>query len=94
MPLRCFDPKAGNIQAFDLSADAWQVLRQKDKKTKHLQMPCCDSAVVLKRSKLGTQFFAHKAKSMCATAPEREEHLILKQEAVLAARKKGVASKH
>jgi hypothetical protein len=89
MPLRCINPEGQNIHSFDLSADAWQALLQENKKAKHLKMTCCNAAVVLKRSKLGTQFFAHKAKGMCATAPEREEHLILKQEAVLAARRNG-----
>ena len=89
MPLRCINPEGQNIHSFDLSADAWHALLQENKKATHLKMTCCNAAVVLKRSQLGTQFFAHKAKGMCATAPEREEHLILKQEAVLAARRNG-----
>lgn len=52
-------------------------------------MPCCNALVTLRRSKRGTQFFAHKAKDGCATAPESEAHLRLKQIAVEVARAHG-----
>ena len=55
----------------------------------NLRMPCCGSQVVLKRSPLGTQFFAHKAVGSCATAPETEAHLHLKKTVVDAARANG-----
>lgn len=49
-------------------------------------MPCCSAEVTLRRSRRGTRFFAHKAVGACATAPETEAHLRLKQIAVEAAR--------
>ena len=89
MPLRCIDPKGLSIHSFDLSDEQWQALEQENSKARHLSMPCCEAKVVLKKSHLGTRYFAHKAKGSCATAPEREEHLYLKQAAIIAARNNG-----
>jgi competence protein CoiA len=52
-------------------------------------MPCCSTQVVLKRSRLGTRFFAHKAIGACTTAAETEAHLVLKAMAVEVARAHG-----
>lgn len=90
MPLRCLDPASGrSIQAFDLSSEAWRALEQQNRLARHLRMACCAAPVTLRRSRLGTQFFAHKAKGDCQTAPETEAHLRLKQMAVEAARANG-----
>jgi len=87
MPLRCYDPSAGrSIHAFDLSPKQWQELGAKNRELHHLRMPCCSSQVVLKKSSLRTQFFAHKRRGNCTTAPETEAHLRLKRMAVEAAR--------
>lgn len=88
MPLRCLDG-AASIHAFDLSAEAWAILAEDNRARRHLQMPCCAAPVTLKKSRLGTQFFAHKAVGECTTAPESEEHLKLKQIAVEVARAHG-----
>ncbi|WP_457089918.1 competence protein CoiA [Microvirga sp. P5_D2] len=89
MPIRCVDPTGQSIQSFDLSENEWQTLEFENKKSRHLRMPCCSVHVTLKRSRLGTRFFAHKIIGSCATAPETEEHLHLKQMAVMAARAHG-----
>jgi hypothetical protein len=60
------------VYAFNFSSKAWQDLRTK---ADEIRFPCCDARVVLKRSPLGTQFFAHTKKGKCATAPETAEHL-------------------
>jgi hypothetical protein len=41
-------------------------------------MPCCDSKVVLKTSRLGTQFFAHSRKGDCTSGRETAEHILAK----------------
>src|SRR5262249_40274425 len=69
--------------------EQWQALKQQNRATRHLAMPCCVSQVVLKKSLRGIQFFAHKARGACSTAPETEDHLRLKQMAVEAARANG-----
>jgi hypothetical protein len=61
----------------------------KNRAERHLRMPCCSSPVILRTSRRGTQFFAHKAVGECSTAPETEAHLRLKQMAVEVARAHG-----
>lgn len=90
MPLRCIDQSTSvAVHAFDLNADAWRTLSDENRRGKNLRMPCCDAEVTLRRSKLGTQFFAHKRVGACVTAPETEAHLRLKQIAVEVARAQG-----
>jgi len=89
MPLRCFGPEGKSILAFDLSGEEWLTLERANKTERHLRMPCCSSPVTLKRSQLGTRFFAHKTTGTCASGPEREEHHQLKRLAVIAARYNG-----
>ena len=88
MPLRCLD-NGVSVHAFDLSPEAWKALAESNRELRHLTMPCCEAPVTLKKSRLGTQFFAHKAVGECTTAPETEEHLKLKQIAVEVARANG-----
>lgn len=89
MPLRCVDAAGNSIHSFDLAADDWQALQLENGRSRHLKMPCCSAAVTLKRSRLGTPFFAHKAIGSCVSAPEGEAHLRLKAMVVTAARAHG-----
>lgn len=56
---------------------------------RHLRTTCCGSPLVLKTSRLGTQFFAHLALGGCASGDETPEHLHLKALAIAAARAHG-----
>lgn len=85
MPLRCLSSDA-SIQSFDLSEEDWRSLRDENRARRHLRLPCCGSQVNLKTSSRGARFFAHKARGECATAPESETHIHLKQRAVAIAR--------
>ena len=87
MPLRCINHKSVNIQSFDLSDDEWMQLKFENKKSNNLKMPCCNADLVLKQSRLGTRFFAHKTKGTCLTSPETEEHQYLKHAVIISARK-------
>lgn len=90
MPLRCVDPHSNvAIHAFDLTTQEWTELVARNRRDRHLRLPCCSSEVTLRRSRKGTQFFAHKALGACKTAPETEAHLRLKQIAVEVARAHG-----
>lgn len=60
------------IYAFNFPPDAWKELRSR---ASELRFPCCDAGVVLKRSHIGTQFFAHARKGVCVTGPESMAHL-------------------
>jgi hypothetical protein len=79
MPLKCLrhnDP----IFAFDVETDdSWNELRKDNAANKSLRMPCCDSGVTLRISKLGTKHFAHTRRGPCSTAPESAEHLLAKR---------------
>lgn len=90
MPLRCFDPIANaSVQSFDLDDAHWRALERENRRARHLRMPCCAAPVTLKISRLGTRFFAHKARSECTTAPETEAHLRLKSITVEVAQANG-----
>jgi hypothetical protein len=89
MPLRCLDSAGRSIHSFDLTDDQWRNLQLENRRAGHLRMPCCYSPVTLKRSRLGTPFFAHKALGTCTTATETEMHFRLKRMAVEAARANG-----
>src|ERR671918_714762 len=92
MPLRCLDPTGRSIQSFDLADEQWRALQVENRRARHLRMPCCSAQVTLKRSHLGTPFFAHKSVGTCTTAAETEAHLRLKRMAVEAARANGWAA--
>jgi hypothetical protein len=89
MPLRCLDPAGKSLYSFDFSEDEWQALVLENRKAHHLRTPCCESPLILKRSRLGTRFFAHMTRGACATGTETEVHLELKRMAVEAARSHG-----
>ena len=89
MPLRCFGPDGQPIQSFDLTDAEWSALRLDNGRFRQLRMPCCDASVVLKTSGRGLNFFAHKVRGPCQSAPETEEHLALKALAAEAARRAG-----
>ena len=68
---------------------AWDELQAQNQKMAHLRMRCCDAEVVLKTSKLGTRFFAHRSKGDCSAKPESIAHLSLKELAFTSARAHG-----
>ena len=89
MPLRCVDEDGTVIEALDCSDEAWFSLRERSRNERNLRMPCCPARAVLKTSKLGTRFFAHKARGACDWKPETPVHLHLKALALKAARQAG-----
>ena len=86
MPVSCLDEMDQRVQAFDLTTDDWDALKVENRKRRHLRMSCCGSPVVLKKSRRGTQFFAHTKVGTCLTADEGEEHRVLKAMIVQVAR--------
>ena len=89
MPLRCLGPDGQSIQSFDLTEAEWSALRLENRRSRQLRMPCCDASVVMKTSSRGLNFFAHKSRGPCQSAPETEAHLALKTLAAQAARRAG-----
>lgn len=67
------------IYSFEYSLKDWIAL--KEDKASAFKMTCCGNQAILKTSKLGTQFFAHKAKPKdqnCSTGGETVEHMHIK----------------
>ena len=89
MPLRCVDEQGATIDASTCSEAEWKALRARARAERHLRMPCCPAQAVLKTSRLGTRFFAHKAKGTCTWKPEGDVHIHLKALTLNAAREAG-----
>ena len=89
MPLRCVDEHGTIFEAPECSDEEWDSLREQGRKERNLRMPCCPARAVLKTSKLGTRFFAHRAKGGCNWKPETDVHLHLKALALATARQTG-----
>uniref|UniRef100_UPI003F68B3BB hypothetical protein n=1 Tax=Sphingomonas bacterium TaxID=1895847 RepID=UPI003F68B3BB len=89
MPLRCLDDAGRSLDASLLTPAEWAALTATNRHVRHLRMACCPAAVVLKTSRLGTRFFAHRSLGGCASGDETPEHLFLKTEAIAAARAAG-----
>ena len=67
------------IYGFQYDLKDWITL--KENKESVFEMTCCGNQAILKTSKLGTQFFAHKVKpktSDCSTGGESAEHIHIK----------------
>ena len=77
MPLRCVGSD-GEELAFVHDEVSWESLRLRNKQHDDLKLPCCNSPVSLKTSKLGTRFFAHKRRDGCTSGPETPEHILAK----------------
>lgn len=75
MPLKCFSPD-GPVYAFDLDREGFERLRAEHRENQHLKLPCCDAALGLRVSPLGTQHFYHLARGGCTSEPETKEHLL------------------
>src|SRR5215472_11793741 len=56
--LRCLDLDGKSVYSLDFSDDEWQALVRENRKARHLRTPCCNSPLMLKRSRRGTPFFA------------------------------------
>lgn len=82
MPLRCITTAGDSLLSLDYDTVAWDRLRDENARTGHLLTTCCSTPVVLKRSRRGLHFFAHKHQGECATAVESRQHLELKALAV------------
>ena len=88
VPIRCIED-GQDILAFDLAEAEWLRLRDRNRSCRHLRMPCCNSAVVLKVSPRGTRFFAHQARDGCVWSSETEAHRQVKRLVIEAARLMG-----
>lgn len=67
------------IYSFEYELSGWIAL--KESKDSIFSMNCCGAKAILKTSKLGTQFFAHKTKPKnldCSTGGETAEHIHIK----------------
>lgn len=89
MPIRCLVDKTESLFACDVEREEVVAVQACGSV---LSMPCCGSSAIFKMSKLGTKFFAHKARVGCEWKPETPEHNAIKQLILLAAREEGWAA--
>lgn len=87
MPLRALQ-NGTNIFAFEQDEASWTILKT-NYKSSSLLMPCCQSAAIPKRSRLGNFFFAHSIQGDCDSEPESQEHIWIKSLVAKAAIKAG-----
>lgn len=87
MPLRA-RLNGDDIQSFNYSESEWMELKSSYAQ-QALIMACCDRKAIPKKSKLGTQYFAHAKRGDCTTAPETADHLKLKALVALSATAQG-----
>jgi hypothetical protein len=76
MPLRCLGSDGQTIQSFDLTDGEWSALRLENRRSPQLRMPCCDASAVMKTSTRGLNFFAHKSRGPCQSAPPQNDQLM------------------
>lgn len=76
MPLRAI-LDGFDIQAFNYHESDWDKLKR-SYKNRSLKVVCCDRSAIPKKSKLGTQYFAHAKRGDCSTAIETADHIKLK----------------
>jgi hypothetical protein len=88
MPLRCNTPH-GEELAFCHTLQSWEALRARNALDRHLSMPCCGSAVVLRKSRHGVLHFVHTRRGECTSTAESAEHILLKDILAKAATQSG-----
>ena len=74
MPLRCITANGQELRAYAIPEAEWRDLKR-DHRTRGLRLPCCEAVAIPKTSHRGTQFFQHKARGPCTTAPETADHI-------------------
>jgi hypothetical protein len=85
MPLRA-TIEGKQVIAPLLSAEAWEALRQRVAAERlRVVLPCCEVEGYLRKSRFGTQHFAHKRGGQCGERGETLQHLTAKADIVLAA---------
>ena len=89
MPLRAVLNNQ-NIFSFEFNEITWANLKA-IYKTKQLQMACCKTIAIPKKSKLGNYFFAHSSNTECTSLPESSEHIYVKTLIAMAAKEAGWA---
>ena len=76
-----FSCKSDNDTIYSFQYDPKDWIALKENKESVFEMTCCGNQAILKTSKLGTQFFAHKVKpkhTNCSTGGESAEHIHIK----------------
>jgi competence protein CoiA len=77
------------LLSIDFDARGWEDLRARNRKDRALKMRCCGAEVILRQTKLGTQYFAHAKKGTCATATDTAEVMLAREVIAKAVRRAG-----
>jgi hypothetical protein len=88
MSLKCTSVDQ-ELLSIDFDTEGWENLRARNRKDRALKMTCCGADVVLRQTKLGTQYFAHAKKGSCAAGTDTAEVMLAREAIAKAARRAG-----
>jgi len=88
MSLKCTSNDQ-ELLSIDFDNEGWENLRARNRKDRALKMTCCGADVVLRQTKLGTQYFAHAKKGRCTAVTDTAEAMIAREAIAKAVRRAG-----
>ena len=88
MSLKCTSGDQ-ELLSIDFDTESWENLRARNRKDRSLKMTCCGADVALRKTKLGTQYFAHAKKGSCATGTNTAEVMLAREVIAKAVRRAG-----
>lgn len=88
MSLRCISGDQ-ELLSIDFNAEGWEELRARNRKDRVLKMVCCGAEVTLRKTKLGTQYFAHSRKEGCEADTDTAEVMLARGVIAKAVRRAG-----
>ena len=77
------------LLSIDFDAEGWEDLRARNRKDRVLKMTCCSADVTLRKTKLGTQYFAHAKKGSCSAGTDSAEVMLAREMIAKAVRRAG-----
>ena len=77
------------LLSIDFDIQEWEDLRARNRKDHALKMTCCGADVTLRKTKLGTQYFAHAKKGSCLANTDVAEAMLAREVIAKAVRRAG-----
>lgn len=77
------------LLSIDFDDQEWESLRAQNRQERVLKMTCCGAEVTLRKTRLGTQYFAHAKKGSCLAGMDVAEVMLAREMIAKAARRAG-----